>query len=209
MKTILFDFDGTIANSYDFVLDFLLRESKHRHNADFDRESMRHLSMLTMARRLGIAWWRLPGLLTRGRRAMRRHLDTVELFSGMPPLIRELRRQGYRMMILSSNIEPSIHEFLREYDIDDYFDDVRGKVGMFGKGPALRKLLAKHKLEAHDCVYIGDEVRDVGSSEVVGVECIAVTWGFADPAVLRKLKTFAVVDTVDELRAAIDTFNAK
>lgn len=207
MKTLIFDFDGTIADSFDYVFAFLASQGHPARTFSHDeRQMFRHRSMPTMARQLGIRWWQLPHVWHKGRREMRRHLNQVGVFTEMPPLIRELRGQGYRLMILSSNTEPTIREFLRRHEIDDFFEDVHGKVGLFGKGPALRQMLAKHGLHVDDCVYIGDEVRDVKSAHAVRIDCIAVTWGFADPNSLRGLRPYAVAASSAELRAAIGRF---
>ena len=207
MKTLIFDFDGTIADSFDFVFDFLAHvSSPNTQFGSVERKAFRYKSMVAIARGLGIKWWRLPGLLYKGRAQMRAQLDQIRAFEEIPPLLRELHGQQYRMMILSSNIEPTIKTFLRRHEIDGYFEAISGNVGMFGKGPALRKMITKHHLKLEDCVYIGDEVRDVTSAKSVNMACIAVTWGFADPTKLRELSPFAVVASTQELRTAITKF---
>ncbi|MDB5175331.1 MAG: gph 1 [Candidatus Saccharibacteria bacterium] len=209
MKTLLFDFDGTIADSFEFVFGFLVNAGNGRTYSLEERQAFRYMSMPSIAREVGVAAWRLPFLLYKGRRQMRKQLDSVRPFSDIPPLIRELNGQGYRMMILSSNIEPTIRSFLLKHDLEEYFEDIYGEVGLFGKGPALRKLIAKHHLNAEECVYIGDETRDVKASQSVNIDCIAVTWGFANPMRLRAAKPYAVVSTSRELRSEIAKTNAQ
>lgn len=167
------------------------------------RAPYRSFSMLAIARQLGISWFRLPRLLFGGRQAMAVHMPQIKPFDGMLEVIEELHKAGFQMMLVSSNSERTIRKFLAQYDIEDYFVRVVGGVGVFGKAPALRRLLKSQMLAASDAVYIGDEVRDVEASNSVGIGAIAVTWGFSKVAYLRKAKPDAVVSTPSDLIAVI------
>jgi pyrophosphatase PpaX len=66
-------------------------------------------------------------------------------------------------------------------------------------------LLAAERLgsEASDCIYVGDAVVDLQAARAAGMAGIGVTWGAGDPDALRAEPSVAVVDTVEELRAAL------
>ena len=55
MKTVIFDFDGTIADSFDFVLNFLVKAANKPpiENPKL-RAAYRNVSMVAIARELGI-----------------------------------------------------------------------------------------------------------------------------------------------------------
>jgi phosphoglycolate phosphatase len=204
MKTIIFDFDGTIANSFEFVVNFLIKKagkSPIEDPAEFDK--FRKLSMIAIARLQGIPWYRLPFLLVSGRQAMARNMKAVEPFKGMPELIRQLHNDGYQLIIVSTNTATTIKRFLVRHELDDCFDRIIGNIGVFGKAPALRRLIRARRLVLADCVYIGDEIRDVEASHSINLACIAVTWGFAGQEFLAAAKPTALVDTPEELALAI------
>ena len=204
MKTVIFDFDGTIADSFDFVLDFLIEAAGHEPITDSGiRDDYRQLSMLGMARRLGISWFKLPFLLMRGRQEMARRMQHVKPFPEMVELLRELHKSNYQLLIVSTNAAQTIELFLRQNQLADYFDKIVGSISVFGKAPALRRIVKNFQLRLTDVVYIGDEVRDIEASKAAGIDCISVSWGFANTRFLEAAKPFALVHTPAELKRVI------
>ena len=197
--TIIFDFDGTIADSYDFVLDYLTEQLGLPFLEGTERTALRHLSMAAMARELGHSVWRLPMLFWRGRRAMVHIIEKVEPFEGMAEVVRKLHAEGHELFMVSSNNLANLHAFLHRYELHEYFLEIYGGVGVFGKAPALRKLMRANNLDITDAVYIGDEQRDIEAAQAIGMRSIAVLWGFAKPHDLRALKPTAVVETPEDI----------
>ncbi len=204
MKTIIFDFDGTIANSFDFVLDFLVLKAKRKPLVELaTRNVYRNISMLAIARNLDIPWYRMPLVFLNGRKEMARALATVQPVGGMLSVIKKLHSDGYTLFIVSTNSKATINSFLDRHDISDHFSGVMGGVGLFGKAPALKRLVRAHKIDARNCIYVGDETRDVEASTSVGMESIAVTWGFASEDFLAHVKPTAIVHSAPELLKAL------
>ncbi len=203
MAAIIFDFDGTIANSFNFVADFLALGMSAEPLSEVARKELGGMSMYAMARHLGYRRWRLPGLFFKGRRHMGGGIKDLEPFDGMPQLIRQLHDDGHKLYLLSSNNSRNIQVFLKAYDLDKYFIKIYGSVGLFSKAPALRRLLRKHHLERASAVYIGDELRDSEAAQSINLRIISVSWGFARRADLEALKPTALVDTPAELAVAI------
>ena len=204
MRTIIFDFDGTIADSFDFVLDFLVQQSGKQPMPEMaDRQKFRRLSMIGIARQLGISWVKLPWLLIAGRREMARSMPNVKPVDGMLELLKNLNTNRYQLMILSTNTSRTIRAFLKHYDLNDHFVKIVGNVGVFGKAPALRRIMKSARVKPEDCIYIGDEVRDIEASSSIGIDCIAVSWGFADMRFLSAASPLAVAETPSELQTLI------
>lgn len=179
MAKIIFDFDGTIANTFDYAVDFLSQESARGPVNSDQRAALHGLSMAGIARHLGIPWRRMPGLFFKGRHRMSPAMDHIEPFGGMEDVVRELHSKRHEMYILSTNTTTNINKFLRRHKMEKNFKHVYGGVGMFGKAPALRRLLREQHIETRKAIYIGDELRDVMAAQSLGVRVIAVTWGFA------------------------------
>ncbi|HVX24654.1 MAG TPA: HAD hydrolase-like protein [Candidatus Saccharimonadales bacterium] len=198
MATIIFDFDGTIANSFVYVTDFLA-SGKGLSLSDGQRAELHGMSMAAIARSLGYRWWRLPRLFLQGRNVMTKALHHVQPFAGMPELIMKLHAEGHELFVLSSNTVRNVHAFLHHYDLHKYFLEIYGGVGLFGKAPALRRLLKEQSIDKADALYIGDELRDVEAAQSIHLRVIAVTWGFARPSDLVDHRPTHVVDTPDDL----------
>jgi phosphoglycolate phosphatase len=204
MSAIIFDFDGTISDSFDYVLDFLTMQAKRPLLVGIERSALRGLSMVALARELGHSRLRLPILFWRGRRIMMVAIGKVEPFAGMPEVIRKLHAEGHKLFIVSSNNLTNVREFLHRNQLHEYFLEIYGGVGMFGKAPALRKLLQEQNLELGDSLYIGDELRDVEAAQSIKMRIIAVLWGFAKPEDLRTLKPTALAETPENIIKIIE-----
>lgn len=204
MAAIIFDMDGTIADSFEYVSDFLASEAKLSPLSAGDRTRLRGLSMAGMARQLGYRWWQLPKLFLAGRRRMQHSIRRLEPFVGLPELINKLHNEGHELFIVSNNSVRNIRSFLRRHDLEKCFLQIYGGVSFFGKRPVIRRLLREQNIDAKDAVYVCDEVRDLQAAESAGVRAVAVTWGFASASDLRGLKPHKVVDTPEELTAILE-----
>ena len=204
MATIIFDFDGTIADSFDYVADFMVAEAKLPPLTDEKRQELRGLSMVEMARQLGYNWWTGAILFVKGRRKMRQVIKQLNAFEGMPQLMRKLHNEGHELFIVTSNSVGNVKLFLRNHHINKYFLEIYGGVGIFSKSPALRRLFEEQNLDIKNAVYIGDELRDVESAQAIGLKAIAVSWGFANRQDLKNAKPTHIVDTPAELMALLE-----
>lgn len=205
MAAIIFDFDGTISDSFDYVAGFLAAEAGRAPLSDEQRLELRGRSMLDMARQLGHPWWRLPGLFWKGRRLMRRAIKHVSPFAGMPEVIEKLHAEGHELFIITSNTVANVRAFLREHKLHTYFLEIYGGV-VVSKAPALKRLLKEQQLEAKDAVYVGDERRDVRAAEAAKLRVIAVTWGFARPSDLEALQPTAIADKPSDLLRILEEY---
>lgn len=200
MKTVIFDFDGTLADSLDVIVEIF--EHITGKSANLSREEMaglRHMPIPAVAKRLGIPVWRAPWLLWRGRRLMSRYIQQVPPFAGVESVLQNLQSKGFRLIIVSSNSRANVRKFLSHYGLHGYFHRVYGGVGLFAKAGALRNIMNRNHLKPDDCVYIGDETRDIEACQSIGLRCIAAKWGFADPVFLESHNPTALAGSPQEL----------
>lgn len=203
-KTVIFDFDGTLADSLNVIVEiFEALTGKQGSLTKQEMAALRHLPLPVVAQKVGIPMWRVPFLLWRGRRMMRRRINEVVLYQGLERIIKDLHKKGYKLLVVSSNSTHNVRAFLRHNNLDTYFTHVYGGVGLFAKAPALRRVLLRNRVQLESAVYVGDETRDIEACESLGLKCIAVEWGFADPKFLARHNPIAMVKTAKELKSAI------
>lgn len=210
MKTVIFDFDGTLVDSFKVAIE-VAHELTHRTILVQPEEivRLRQLRLLDVAKELKLPRWQWPFLLYRGRRMMTKRLGEMLPFADMPAVIKDLHENGYKLLVMSSNSQVNVQKVLDARSLSQYFSYIKGGIGLMGKPKGLRELMQQEKLDLADCIYIGDEPRDVEGSRKVGMPCISVTWGFNAPELLRDHHPLAVVNTPQELRKELKRWGGK
>jgi|LNFM01.1.fsa_nt_gb phosphoglycolate phosphatase len=204
-RAVIFDFDGTLADSREVVLAQYNRIAPRLRVRPVQRSELEQLQRLPpneALRAYGVAWWKLPLLVFAVRRALREEVLRIELCQGVREVLDELRAEGARCSVLSTNATDNIERFAAHHRLPR-FSAIRGGVSMFGKARALDRFVREQGIERERAVYVGDEVRDVEAAHSVGVRCIAVTWGFSHRDALASKEPWRLVDTARELADVI------
>ncbi len=198
-KVIIFDFDGTIADSVDVFID-IAREISGSH-VRIEAEEIRSLrGLIRFGQRIGAPFWRFPLALTKVRGMVDKHIREIDPFDGMPEVIKKLHASGYQLFIVSTNSRVTIEKFLKLNGLAVYFSGVYGSRKLVtSKTKSLRRLMRREELVPAISVFIGDEFRDCEAARSVGMPWIAVTWGFSREETLRKLNPAAVAHKPSEL----------
>jgi phosphoglycolate phosphatase len=200
MSNLIFDFDGTIANSFEVAEKIFYELTGHEPVTDENFIAhLRRQPLLKAAKEMHISPAQLPLLLMKGRTLMRNRMSQVKAFVGIPPVIRELHDNGNKLFIISSNSLPNVEEFLGEHDLLECFDKVYGGVGLFSKARVLKKVMRRNRITADESFYIGDEVRDINAAKHAGVRIVSVAWGYNDIEALKEEKPFATATSPADL----------
>lgn len=197
---LIFDFDGTIADSFD-VAESIFYELTGREPVTDPglREHLRSLPLLKAAKEMRISATQMPRLLIKGRAMMQSRISQVVSFKDINPVLHELHEEGFRLFIISSNSQPNVLTFIENNKLEDCFDAIYGGIGLFSKARAIRKVMWRNKLKSKDTYYIGDEVRDINAAKRARVKSIAVEWGYNDSLALEKQHPFSIAKHPDDL----------
>jgi phosphoglycolate phosphatase len=201
IQHVLFDFDGTLADSKEMALAILNRlAEKHqfRKITPEDIEALRKLSIVERCRWLGVPLYKIPLLSVEARALYKSSLPQLQPFPGIREMLLALRHRGYRLSVLSSNSEGNIRAFLHRNGIDA-ISTVSGSSAIFGKDAAIRQYLKTHRLGGSQVIYVGDEARDVLACRKCGVPVIWVGWGYDAPEAVRPLSPDYVVQAPEEI----------
>lgn len=185
MSSVIFDFDGTIANSLPVITDLFYKWSRREPFTTEEIEGLRNMPARDVIKAVGVPIWRAPALLARGRKDFSKYIKDIEIFDGVEGVIAKLHAAGHKLYLMSSNSHDNVYEYLRLHKIDSYFDEIYGGVGLFGKASVMKKIVRKHKIPKVDCYSIGDETRDIAAAKKAGLISIAVTWGFNGRQILE------------------------
>lgn len=114
-----------------------------------------------------------------------------------------LKEQDYGLAIVSNKNDGAVKE-LAEYFFDDYINIAIGQSETTRKKPAPDTVYeAMKELPKGACLYVGDSEVDKMTADNAGTDCVLVSWGFRDKAMLESLKPLSVIDSPKELIAIV------
>jgi HAD superfamily hydrolase (TIGR01509 family) len=190
MKLIIWDFDGTLADTRPII------------EAGMDHT----LQVLGLDPRLKAEWLKCVGLpveegisrtfgalgigadeVTRAYRSFRHteHDRLLKGFKGVGELLEELRGLGMPMAIASSKRGEPLRRQLKALGWEGWFDPLVTPDEVKAGKPdpeSLRLCLAAHGLEPREAVMVGDSPYDLDMAQRAGVPSVAVGHGFSSQA---------------------------
>ncbi len=200
-KTLIFDFDGTIADTFQLIVGISNRLSQEFHYHSIKPEEIDLLKDMTteqVIRHLRVPMMKIPMIVAKAKVELQKELMQVEPIEGLQDILVRCREAGIELGILSSNSAGNIEKFLKRHRMD-YFDFVVTTSRIWSKNHSLNGLLRDRGLRTEDVVYIGDEVRDIAAARKSGVKVAAVTWGYNSPAALKAIDPDYLIDHPEDL----------
>ena len=210
-EAVLFDFDGTLADTFPRVERLLPRLARELHFADPGIDGIRQMRGLGMSRilsRLGIAWWKVPLVLWRARALLESDPVAVTLFPGIPELLTDLDKTGIEWGILTSNGLEVVRRTLRQNGAPEPGWLETG-LGLSGKAKRLRRMARVLDIAADRLLLVADETRDVEAARAAGVPMVGVAWGYNTEEALRESGVERLARDVSQLREMLGVENSQ
>lgn len=204
-QLIIFDFDGTLANSFPFfasVFNELADLYRFRKIAEHELEDLRHTHPRQIMRHIGIPLWKLPLVSKSFMRRMKRNAHQIELFEQIHDSLHYLAAANVKLAIVSSNSRHNIESILGK-ELFALFDPVYCGMSMFGKKSHLKKILKKTGIAPELAIYIGDQETDAIAAAAANIDFGAVSWGFNSVQALRRHPRAIEFNAIHELRNMI------
>ena len=187
IKTVIFDFDGTIADTFITIVKLFNNRAKEFGIEKLDLsevENLRNLGIKAIFKKFGIHILKLPRISKIIRNDLKAKTSSINIFPQIKYILLKLKQKKFKLGILSSNSKENIEKFLKVNRLN-IFDFIQSEKNLFGKGKALTALLKKYNLKENEIIYIGDEVRDIDACRENGIKIISVTWGFNKKEILQ------------------------
>lgn len=205
-RALIFDFDGTIADTLDEALKIYNKMAADYGLRSIDESELPFLRTLTLSEffdYLQISKLKVPKMLFHGTRLLKASIPSLSMIEGMKKALVTLREKTEYFGILTSNSVENANLFLETHDAIDLFDFVTSTSKLTGKSRYLKRILKEYSLKRHELIYIGDETRDVVSAKKAGVPVAAVTFGFNAEEALKKENPDFLCRTPEELVSAL------
>jgi phosphoglycolate phosphatase len=194
-RLVLFDFDGTIADTFETafgILNVLAIEFGFRQLDRNDLEKCRDMRTRELMKFLHIPATKMSRIARRGTEELRNHLEAIHPLPGMADLVRELHSLGVPMGIITSNSRENVAAFLARHDLA-CFKFIRSSSKLLGKAREIKAVIKSENCIAEEILMVGDETRDIEAAKKAGVRCAAVAWGYNSLRALEALEPNHVV----------------
>ncbi|MFA6602808.1 MAG: HAD-IA family hydrolase [Candidatus Shapirobacteria bacterium] len=204
LKAVIFDFDGTIANTYPVlkeILDELMPQMGYKQFSETEWQKFRETGTKELLKSTKISLVKLMIMVKRMQSELNRRLSEVEPFEGIKEVTDQLKKRGIVVGIISSDTKKNILEFLNKEEME--VDCLMTGTNLFGKDKLINKYLKQRGLASNEVIYVGDEIRDVEACKRVGVKVAAVTWGFNSKEALKKSQPDYLVDRPKDLMTVV------
>jgi phosphoglycolate phosphatase-like HAD superfamily hydrolase len=204
-RLLLFDFDGTIADTFDdgfYILNKLAAEFGFRSLREDEIEKARDMRTRELMKFLRIPMTKMSRIARRGSEELLARMPHVKPLAGVPELLRELHAAGFELGIVTSNSESNVRMFLKKFDLE-LFSFIRSSSKLMGKASEIRSVMKATKTRPADILFVGDETRDIEASQKAGVRIAAVTWGYNSRRSIEAMKPDYIFDTAEELAALL------
>ena len=183
-KTILWDMDGVISDSYSFHFA-AWQETFAKRGIEFTKEDFTHLFGTRNDFIIGSIMGKelserdVKIMVQEKEEAFRRKATgRIQPFPGVLRLLNALKKGNFRLGLVSSAPRENIDLALGELNLAGIFNCiVSGQEVSEGKPSPQIYLLAAEKLQAtpNDCVVIEDSPLGVKAAKTAGMKCLAVT----------------------------------
>ena len=188
-RLAIFDFDGTLADSFPFFVSVFNRIADEHGFSRVDAEQaqqLRHHDTRTIMRQVGMPAWKLPLASRSFIGLMRDNAARIPLFDGIREALHTLDRAGVRLAIVSSNSEQNVRLVLGPV-MGGLFQQYECGMSVFGKAARIRKVVKRAAVAPAHALYVGDQAMDAQAARKVGVAFGAVSWGYAPIEALRRV----------------------
>lgn len=180
IKVILFDFDGTIADSFSNFLEIVSKISSKYKLPEISDDKISELRLYdakTLVKKLKIPFYKIPFIARDMKKLQHENIEQIRPFGGMPETLYKLKNKGYKLGVITSNGERNVISFIKKNDMN-IFDYIYCDSSIFGKDKVIHKFLSKNSISKENVLYVGDEIRDIQACRKVGIKMIVVSWGF-------------------------------
>lgn len=124
------------------------------------------------------------------------------VFEGVTETLAELKRRGYRLFVATAKPTVYAKQILEHFDLAQYFTDIHGSElngDRTNKTELIQYILEQQKLQADQCLMVGDREHDIFGARQNGIDTIAVNYGYGSQEELALAQPKYQIDRFNQL----------
>ena len=208
VKAIIFDLDGTLADTLQDLADALNCGLKELHLPEHSPEDYRMMvgtGFRELCRqalpqdRMDL----LEALMEKSEKRYAQHyLDKTKPYPGIVQLLDDLHRRGLSLALLSNKPDDFVKQMTRQMFGPNCFKLILGEQQGLPRKPdpaGALLILRQLKVSPADSLYVGDSGTDMQTATAAGMYPVGVSWGFRDRSELLAGGAKHIIDQPGEL----------
>ena len=200
-KTIIFDFDGTLVESGQVVFDLFNSFADKYKYTRMPQEQSDYIRTITFKERFkkfNVPLFKIPMLTIDIVRKYKEMIPDLEAIGDIKHVLHELKKAGFKLILISANSKENIRKFLELNDMD-YFEEILTSHRFFGRHVTLNNYMKKTKTPSKEIIFVGDEHRDIVACKKSNIKIISVTWGYDFEVLLNEANPDFIVRKPKEI----------
>jgi phosphoglycolate phosphatase len=201
-KYIVFDFDGTIADSsalFVSIYNEIALKNGYQQLTQDNLQQLRAMSIPERCKMLGVPLYKIPFLFSAIIKKFNEAVPMLNFHEGMKELLLALADNKVKFAVLSSNSKANIDQFFKQNNVK--CKQVYSSRSIFGKHVLINKFLKEKNLNPSQILYVGDELRDVIACRKSGVKMAWVSWGYDTAQTIANNKPDYLIDNPAQILA--------
>lgn len=203
-KLAIFDFDGTIADTFPWILR-ILSHLANEHQVDpisnSQLEEFRTHGIRKIIKKYKFPIWKIPLIARDIQQKMSEDIHEISLFDDIENVLNNLSKNGVQLALVSSNEKSNIQKILGN-EITELFSFFECGVSMFSKQSKFKKIVKSSGINEDQVLCIGDEIRDIQAAQKANIPFGAVAWGYTNLETLISYHPQEVFHSVFEINHA-------
>lgn len=208
-KLVIFDFDGTLFDSFDDVLICFNKTLTIHDFPTLTREEFLEI--------VGGNIDEMVSLILRDKNTAE-NIELVKgtyekIYSKSPKnnthpfakthdLLKALQQKGILLAINSNRKNDSITRYVDNYFPDINFAAIEGHSPDYPSKPnpcGVELIRSKFKVKKEETVYIGDSITDIRTAQNAEIDCVLVSWGYGRKEAFKSDYPLGIVDDACEI----------
>jgi len=193
IKALLFDFDGTLLNTNDLIIQTFMHVLNERFPGQYSpKDCLKFLGPSLKQTMSDIAPGEEDAMIAKYRKYNELHHDElVTQYPDVVPTLEQLKAMGLKLAIVSTKRNGMIDRGLSVLGANHLFDVRIGTDDVKNVKPDPEPvLLALERLGVNkeEAIMIGDNSHDIEAGHNAGIRAAGVAWAFKGPEYLQQFK---------------------
>ena len=205
IKLVVFDYDGTIVDSFEIVYNIQRKlEKKFNLGIFTSKKALKDIYMTNFYTGIKKKYKKkdLSQYKVECEKLNIQAADKMKVFKNLKQVLRKLKKK-YKMVIVSSSFNSVMKKALKKNGID-FFSQILGTEAGESKVEKIKKCIKNFKLKPKEIVYVADTVGDIKEAKKAKVKTIGVTWGYHCKKRLSKAKPNKIINKPQQLIKAVE-----